>query len=84
MDFCQPAHKIFLEQPLPPRNHSKLANQGILNRPREATEVYVTGTFDDWGKTVQLEKKGTGFEKEVHLPAIDGKIQYKVRESSLD
>lgn len=39
----------------------------------------MTGTFDDWGKTVQLEKKGNVFEKEVHLPTIDGKIQYKVR-----
>lgn len=28
---------------------------------------------------MQLEKKGDVFEKEVHLPAIDGKIQYKVR-----
>lgn len=41
--------------------------------------MFVTGTFDDWGKTVQLEKKGDVFEKEVHLPAIAEKIQYKVR-----
>ncbi|EED23914.1 conserved hypothetical protein [Talaromyces stipitatus ATCC 10500] len=49
----------------------------VFRWPREATEVYVTGTFDDWGKTVRLEKNGDVFEKEVHLPTIDGKIQYK-------
>lgn len=49
----------------------------VFRWPREANEVFVTGTFDDWGKTVQLEKKGNVFEKEVHLPAIEGKIQYK-------
>jgi hypothetical protein len=40
--------------------------------------VFVTGTFDDWGRTVQLEKKGDIFEKEVQLPATAGKIEYKV------
>jgi hypothetical protein len=39
----------------------------------------VTGTFDDWGKTVKLDK-GTGprHEKFVQLPKADEKILYKV------
>ncbi|KAL1886197.1 hypothetical protein Plec18167_000126 [Paecilomyces lecythidis] len=49
----------------------------IFRWPYEANEVFVTGTFDDWGKTVQLDKKGSVFEKEVHLPTADEKIQYK-------
>jgi hypothetical protein len=38
----------------------------------------VTGTFDDWGKTVLLEKKGDLHEKEVTLSKVDEKILYKV------
>ncbi|RAK99811.1 carbohydrate-binding module family 48 protein [Aspergillus ibericus CBS 121593] len=45
--------------------------------PYSASEVFVTGTFDDWGKTVQLDRIGDGFEKEVSLPATDEKIHYK-------
>ncbi|KAI9044463.1 carbohydrate-binding module family 48 protein [Aspergillus affinis] len=45
--------------------------------PHDAKEVYVTGTFDDWGKTVQLEKKGDYFEKEIHLSPTDEKLYYK-------
>jgi hypothetical protein len=41
--------------------------------------VYVTGTFDDWGKTVKLEKKGDVYEKEVQLLKSDEKVYYKVR-----
>jgi Glycogen recognition site of AMP-activated protein kinase len=48
-------------------------------RPREAKEVFVSGTFDDWGKTIQLQRKGDIFEKEVQLPSTSEKIQYKVR-----
>lgn len=54
---------------------------GVLTagcRPYPATEVYVTGTFDDWGKTVQLDRVGDIFVKEVSLPATSDKIQYKV------
>lgn len=47
-------------------------------RPHAASEVFVTGTFDDWGKTVQLEKKGNAFEKLVHLPEAAKNIYYKV------
>lgn len=37
----------------------------------------MTGTFDDWQKTVQLEKEGGVFKKSVELPKT--KTQYKVR-----
>ncbi|KAF2163832.1 carbohydrate-binding module family 48 protein [Zasmidium cellare ATCC 36951] len=42
-----------------------------------AEEVYVTGTFDDWSKTVQLDKKDTIFEKTVNLKPTTEKILYK-------
>jgi len=45
--------------------------------------VYVTGTFDDWGKTVKLDKKGDIFEKEVELPETDEKVHYKVGSSQI-
>ncbi|RAH50730.1 carbohydrate-binding module family 48 protein [Aspergillus brunneoviolaceus CBS 621.78] len=50
---------------------------GNQTRPYNANEVYVTGTFDDWGKTVRLDRNGEVFEKEVELPATEEKIQYK-------
>ena len=50
-----------------------------LFRPHpEANEVYVTGTFDDWGQTEKLNKVGATFEKEVRLPDASVKILYKV------
>ncbi|KAK7517741.1 hypothetical protein IWZ03DRAFT_346910 [Phyllosticta citriasiana] len=43
-----------------------------------ATTVYVTGTFDDWAKSVELDKQPDGaFEKTVDLPGNDEKVQYK-------
>ncbi|KAE8844476.1 hypothetical protein PTNB85_02741 [Pyrenophora teres f. teres] len=48
------------------------------NEPLEhsANEVYVTGTFDDWRKTVKLEKAEDGvFKKTVELPQVH--TQYK-------
>lgn len=48
-------------------------------RDHPASEVYVTGTFDDWARSVKLEKKATSFEKRVELPTADEKIYYKVR-----
>ncbi|KAE8156659.1 hypothetical protein BDV40DRAFT_280573 [Aspergillus tamarii] len=45
--------------------------------PHHADEVFVTGTFDDWGKTVRLDRKGDVFEKEVPLPAAEEKLHYK-------
>ena len=48
------------------------------DRDHPASEVYVTGTFDDWAKSVKLEKKGDFFEKLVELPQAAEKIYYKV------
>lgn len=42
-----------------------------------ATEVYVTGTFDDWSKSVKLDHKNGVFEKTVQLPKNDEKVLYK-------
>lgn len=39
--------------------------------------MFVTGTFDDWGKTVKLDRVGDIFTKEVSLPT-DKRIHYKV------
>jgi hypothetical protein len=41
-----------------------------------ANKVYVTGTFDSWKATVQLEKKGNVFQKSVELP-LDQRVLYK-------
>lgn len=49
-------------------------------REHPADEVYVTGTFDNWTKSVQLEKKGDVFSKTVDLKEPEGKIYYKVRQ----
>jgi len=51
----------------------------FLCRPHlEANEVYVTGTFDDWGRTEKLDKVGGTFEKEVYLSDATVKVLYKV------
>ncbi|RDW91195.1 hypothetical protein BP5796_02360 [Coleophoma crateriformis] len=42
-----------------------------------ASEVFVTGTFDDWSKSEQLIKTGNTFEKNVTLPNAQEKIYYK-------
>ncbi|KAH7055740.1 hypothetical protein B0J12DRAFT_429021 [Macrophomina phaseolina] len=42
-----------------------------------ADEVYVTGTFDDWAKSVKLVRSGDVFEKTVQLPRNDEKVLYK-------
>lgn len=47
-----------------------------LSREHEAHDVYVTGSFDDWRKTIQLEKEDGIFQKTVELPKT--KHQYKV------
>ncbi|KAK6070247.1 carbohydrate-binding module family 48 protein [Seiridium cupressi] len=46
-------------------------------RDHPASEVYVTGTFDGWKKTEQLEKIGEHFEKQVQLSDASKKIYYK-------
>ncbi len=42
-----------------------------------ASEVFVTGTFDDWSKSEKLIQTGNVFEKKVILPPMTGKIHYK-------
>ncbi|KAI9167287.1 Cruciform DNA-recognizing protein 1 [Paramyrothecium foliicola] len=46
---------------------------------KPAEEVYVTGTFDGWTKSVKLDKEGSIFQKTVDLTVPDdtNKIQYK-------
>ncbi|PPJ54806.1 hypothetical protein CBER1_04069 [Cercospora berteroae] len=41
-----------------------------------ADEVYVTGTFDNWSKSVKLDKKDQLHEKLVNLPSTE-KVYYK-------
>jgi hypothetical protein len=50
-----------------------------VSREHPASEVYVTGTFDNWSKSEQLVKTGDVFEKNVTLPSASEKIYYKVR-----
>lgn len=38
----------------------------------------MTGTFDDWSKSAQLEKTADGFAKSVELPHTSEPIRYKV------
>ncbi|EHL00084.1 hypothetical protein GLAREA_10168 [Glarea lozoyensis ATCC 20868] len=42
-----------------------------------ASEVYVTGTFDNWSKSEKLVKTGDVFEKDVTLSSAGEKIYYK-------
>jgi hypothetical protein len=51
----------------------------VAIREHPASEVYVTGTFDDWSKSEKLIKTGDTFEKDVTLPSAESKIYYKVR-----
>jgi len=65
----------------PPWSETELTTL-LRNRDHPASEVYVTGTFDDWAKSVKLVKKGDIFEKLVELPQVEEKIYYKVCTSS--
>jgi len=66
-------------------NHFRFAHlvqdtyRPFRTRHHPADEVYVTGTFDDWAKSVKLEKKGDRFEKLLDLPQTEEKTFYKVR-----
>lgn len=62
------------------KQKKQLADPFRLGNCREhpASEVYVTGTFDGWKKTEQLEKVGEHFEKHVQLSDASKKIYYKV------
>jgi serine/threonine protein kinase len=53
--------------PLIPSDHSTLAPY-TFTWTQPATEVFVTGTFDNWTKSVRLENRGGFFEKTISLP----------------
>ncbi|KAL9597160.1 MAG: hypothetical protein Q9219_005326 [cf. Caloplaca sp. 3 TL-2023] len=55
---------------------STSSGRDALNRNHTADQVYVTGTFDDWAKSIKLDKQGEGFAKRVELP-LGQKIAYK-------
>jgi SpoVK/Ycf46/Vps4 family AAA+-type ATPase len=57
--------------------HSSASQWLTDTREHAANEVLVTGTFDDWQKTVTLEKVDGVFKKTVELPKVH--TQYKVR-----
>lgn len=43
----------------------------------------MTGTFDGWSKSEQLDKVGDHFEKTVTLPDFTEKVYYKVGDDSV-
>jgi hypothetical protein len=57
---------------------NRIADWTVTRRPYNATEVFVTGTFDDWGKTVKLDRVGDIFVKKVTISPVQ-KVHYKVR-----
>ncbi|OAX80329.1 hypothetical protein ACJ72_05343, partial [Emergomyces africanus] len=42
-----------------------------------ANDVYVTGTFDNWARSVKLDRTADGFRKDVPVPIGGGKMLYK-------
>ncbi|CAG8032377.1 unnamed protein product [Penicillium olsonii] len=80
-----PNHSLFSSY-IPPEHHGhvyiSMVSEGIvikitgLERPYNASEVFVTGTFDDWGKTVQLDRVGDTFRKTVTISPVQ-KVHYK-------
>lgn len=76
------ARQLQLARAASSNHHLQRATDCFCVRRREhpAEEVFVTGSFDDWGKTVKLEKNSSGvFEKTVELPKSDENVYYKVR-----
>lgn len=67
---------IHLEPPVPSIGSLTGRLLAFACRPYNANEVFVTGTFDDWGKTVRLDRVGDIFSKRVSLPT-DKRIHYK-------
>lgn len=60
-----------------PVSDTGLTAQCHPHRQHPAEEVYVTGTFDNWTKSVKLVKEGDVFQKKVDLEPTE-KIYYKV------
>jgi hypothetical protein len=73
-------HGLFLTVPIAQLNCGAKANSSVPlhHRPHPGDEVYVTGTFDNWSKSEQMEKVGDKFEKSVELPDTSERIYYKV------
>ncbi|KEQ85946.1 hypothetical protein M438DRAFT_271056 [Aureobasidium pullulans EXF-150] len=42
-----------------------------------AQEVYVTGDFDNWSKSIKLNKNGDSFHKTVTIPGEEHRVHYK-------
>lgn len=69
--FC-PTRKLFFV------SFRSLLTTSPTCREHPAEEVYVTGTFDNWTKSVKLDKEGSVFQKTVQLENPSEKIYYKV------
>jgi len=63
------------------RQYKDVSADVCAAREHPSDEVFVTGTFDNWSKSVKLDRDGTAHEKTVDLPKSDEKILYKVRDS---
>lgn len=63
-----------------PLNTVLIADMHYSHRDHPASDVYVTGTFDNWSKSEKLIKTGDHFAKDVTLPDASEKIYYKVRQ----
>ncbi|WXC57314.1 hypothetical protein SNK03_003233 [Fusarium graminearum] len=79
-----PYLKLFLRSldshtkpPLQFTKHISVMGSFTFKWEHPAEEVYVTGTFDNWTKSVRLEKEGDVFSKTVELKEPEGKIYYK-------
>lgn len=57
---------------------SRSANAPCLRRDKPAQKVVVTGTFDNWSRSEELDRVGDGFEKTVGVGDASEKIYYKV------
>ncbi|KAL2377334.1 hypothetical protein RJZ90_006820 [Blastomyces dermatitidis] len=59
-------------------NHSgNLRNEWERWSDPTPNEVYVTGTFDNWARSVKLDRTEDGFRKDVAVPIVGGKLLYK-------
>ena len=61
-----------------PMSETSFADHAVYSREHPAEEVFVTGTFDKWTKSVQLDKVDNVFQKTVDLKDASTKIYYKV------
>lgn len=77
--FCSPSDTS--------HSHSRLSRKEVTSVPltryiriirsHPASEVYVTGTFDNWSKSAKLENENGVFKKRVELPSAEKAIAYK-------